>query len=211
MKKWKKLLLPAMCVFMLLTPVIEIAEVDGSDGAAAVVENPGAAPSPALLNGIIKIGSKTYYYKDGVMQKNCWSADKKQYFGKNGVAYESPKESGYKKNVVVKKIGKKYYGFVRNGYKVKKGVYADLKGTPYYFDKNGVRVAKKSSQLKKASKYMENGVKLRKLLGNPSKPRSYSSCMNGVIKDMKLTYANIYVSLGKKISGGEIIYGIQPR
>ena len=88
---------------------------------------------------------------------------------------------------------------------------ADLKGTPYYFDKNGVRVAKKSSQLKKACKYMENGVKLRKLLGKPSKTRSYSSCMNGVSKDMKLTYANIYVSLGKKISGGEIIYGIQPR
>ena len=212
MKKWKKLLLPAMCVFMLQTPVIANAEVAGSsDGAAAVVENPVAAPTPALLNGIIKKVSKTYYYKDGVMQKNCWSADKKQYFGKNGVAYAAPKESGYKKNVVVKKIGKKYYGFDRNGYKVKKGVYADLKGTPYYFDKNGVRVAKKSSQLKKASKYMENGVKLRKLLGKPSKTRSYSSCMNGVSKDMKLTYANIYVSLGKKISGGEIIYGIQPR
>ena len=212
MKKWKKLLLPAMCVFMLQTPVIANAQVAGSsDGAAAVVENPVAAPTPALLNGIIKKGSKTYYYKDGVMQKNCWSADKKQYFGKNGVAYAAPKESGYKKNVVVKKIGKKYYGFDRNGYKVKKGVYADLKGTPYYFDKNGVRVAKKSSQLKKASKYMENGVKLRKLLGKPSKTRSYSSCMNGVSKDMKLTYANIYVSLGKKISGGEIIYGIQPR
>ena len=212
MKKWKKLLLPAMCVFMLQTPVIANAEVAGSsDGAAAVVENPVAAPTPALLNGIIKKGSKTYYYKDGVMQKNFWSADKKQYFGKNGVAYAAPKESGYKKNVVVKKIGKKYYGFDRNGYKVKKGVYADLKGTPYYFDKNGVRVAKKSSQLKKASKYMENGVKLRKLLGKPSKTRSYSSCMNGVSKDMKLTYANIYVSLGKKISGGEIIYGIQPR
>ena len=212
MKKWKKLLLPAMCVFMLQTPVIANAEVAGSsDGAAAVVENPVAAPTPALLNGIIKKGSKTYYYKDGVMQKNCWSADKKQYFGKNGVAYAAPKESGYKKNVVVKKIGKKYYGFDRNGYKVKKGVYSDLKGTPYYFDKKGVRVAKKSSQLKKASKYMENGVKLRKLLGKPSKTRSYSSCMNGVSKDMKLTYANIYVSLGKKISGGEIIYGIQPR
>ena len=212
MKKWKKLLLPAMCVFMLQTPVIANAETAGSrDGTAVVVENPVAAPTPALLNGIIKKGSKTYYYKDGVMQKNCWSIDKKQYFGKNGVAYAAPKESGYKKNVVVKKIGKKYYGFDRNGYKVKKGVYADLKGTPYYFDKNGVRVAKKSSQLKKASKYMENGVKLRKLLGKPSKTRSYSSCMNGVSKDMKLTYANIYVSLGKKISGGEIIYGIQPR
>ena len=96
MKKWKKLLLPAMCVFMLQTPVIANAEVAGSDGAAAVVENPVAAPTPALLNGIIKKGSKTYYYKDGVMQKNCWSADKKQYFGKNGVAYAAPKESGYK-------------------------------------------------------------------------------------------------------------------
>ena len=122
MKKWKKLLLPAMCVFILQTPVIANAEATGSsDGAAAVVEDPVAAPTPALLNGIIKKGSKTYYYKDGVMQKNCWSTDKKQYFGKNGVAYAAPKESGYKKNVVVKKIGKKYYGFDRNGYKVKKG------------------------------------------------------------------------------------------
>ena len=72
MKKWKKLLLPAMCVFMLQTPVIANAEVAGSsDGAAAVVENPVAAPTPALLNGIIKKGSKTYYYKDGVMQKTA--------------------------------------------------------------------------------------------------------------------------------------------
>ena len=199
MKKWKKLLLPAMCVFMLQTPVIANAEAAGSsDGTAVVVEDPVAAPTPALLNGIIKKGSKTYYYKDGVMQKN-------------GVAYAASKESGYKKNVVVKKIGKKYFGFDRNGYKVKKGVYADLKGTPYYFDKNGVRVAKKSSQLKKASKYMANGATLRKLLGKPSKTRSYSSCMNGVSKDLKLTYANIYVSLGKKIGGGEIVYGIQAR
>jgi len=29
MKKWKKLLLPAMCVFMLQTPVIANAEVAG--------------------------------------------------------------------------------------------------------------------------------------------------------------------------------------
>ena len=212
MKKWKKLLLPAMCVFMLQTPVIANAEAAGSsDSTTVVVEDPVVTPTPALLNGIVKKGSKTYYYKNGVMQKNCWSPDKRQYFGKNGVAYTAPKESGYKKNVVVKKIGKKYYGFDRNGYKVKKGVYADLKGTPYYFDKNGVRVAKKSSQLKKASKYMANGATLRKLLGKPSKTKSYSSCMNGVSKDLKLTYANIYVSLGKKTGGGEIVYGIQSR
>ena len=58
---------------------------------------------------------------------------------------------------------------------------------------------------------MANGAKLRKLLGKPSKTRSYSSCMNGVSKDLKLTYTNIYVSLGKKIGGGEIVYGIQAR
>ena len=33
-----------------------------------------------------------------------------------------------------------------------------LKGTPYYFDKKGVRVAKKSNQLKAASKYMADGA-----------------------------------------------------
>ena len=218
MKKWKKLLLPAMCAFMLQTPVIANADSNGNTASvtedSAVTTTPGTETptvTPALLNGIIKKGSKTYYYKDGVMQKNCWSPDKRQYFCKNGAAYAAPKESGYKKNVVVKKIGKKYYGFDRNGYKVKKGVYADIKGTPYYFDKYGVRVAKKSSQLKKASKYMADGAKLRKLLGKPSKTKSYSTCMTGISKDLKLTYANIYVSLGKKIGGGEMVYGIQSR
>mgnify|MGYP003262342337 FL=1 len=145
------------------------------------------------------------------MQKNCWSPDKKQYFGKNGVAYAAPKVSGCTKNIVVKKIGKKYYGFDRNGFKVKKGVYADAKGTPYYFDKKGVRVAKKSNQLKAASKYMADGAVLRKLLGRPSKTKTLSSCMTGISKDLKLTYANIFVQLGKKITGGEIVYGVQAR
>ena len=80
MKKWKKLLLPAMCVFMLQTPVIANAEATGSsDGAAAVVEDPVAAPTPALLNGIIKKGSKTYYYKDGVMQKRNSTLEKTEW------------------------------------------------------------------------------------------------------------------------------------
>ena len=61
MKKWKKLLLPAMCVFMLQTPVIANAEVAGSDGAAAVVENPVAAPTPALLNGIINRANPIFH------------------------------------------------------------------------------------------------------------------------------------------------------
>ena len=58
---------------------------------------------------------------------------------------------------------------------------------------------------------MADGAKLRKLLGKPSKTKSYSTCMTGISKDLKLTYANIYVSLGKKIGGGEMVYGIQSR
>lgn len=216
MKKWKKFLLPAMCVFMLQAPVLANAEsTDNSGSVTTVVEDPVVTPTPALKNGIITKGSKKYYYKDGVMQKNCWDASKKYYFGKNGVAYAAPKISGCKKNVVVKKIGKKYYGFDRTGCKVKKGVYADAKGTPYYFDKNGVRVAKTSNKLKAASKYMANGATLRTLLrkaiGKPSRTKYYSSCMNGVKRDLRLTYPNIYVQLGEKYTGGEIVYGIQAR
>lgn len=193
MRKWKKLLLPAMCAFMLQIPVIVNAEaVDSSNNVTSAVETPVATPTPALLDGIVKKGSRTYFYK-------------------NGVAYAAPKVSGCKKNIVVKKIGKKYYGFDRNGFKVKKGVYADAKGTPYYFDKKGVRVAKKSNQLKAASKYMADGAVLRKLLGRPSKTKTLSSCMTGISKDLKLTYANIFVQLGKKTTGGEIVYGVQAR
>ena len=35
--------------------------------------------------------------------------------------------------------------------------------------------------------------------------------MTGISKDLKLTYANIYRTAWKESSGGEIIYGIQPR
>ena len=50
MKKWKKLLLPAMCVFRLQTPVIATAEATGSsDGAAAVVEDPVAASHTCII------------------------------------------------------------------------------------------------------------------------------------------------------------------
>lgn len=77
MRKWKKLLLPAMCAFMLQIPVIVNAEaVDSSNNVTSAVETPVATPTPALLDGIVKKGSRTYFYKNGVMQKNCWSPDK---------------------------------------------------------------------------------------------------------------------------------------
>ena len=189
MRKWNNLLIPDMCAFMLQIPVIVNAEaVDSSNNVTSAVETPVATPTPALLDGIVKKGSRTYIYKNGVMLKNCC-----------------------KKNIGVNKVGKKYFGLDSTGLKVKKGVYADAKGTPYYFDKKGVRVAKKSNQLKAASKYMADGAVLRKLLGRPSKTKTLSSCMTGISKDLKLTYANIFVQLGKKTTGGEIVYGVQAR
>ena len=136
MRKWKKLLLPAMCAFMLQIPVIVNAEaVDSSNNVTSAVETPVATPTPALLDGIVKKGSRTYFYKNCVMQKNCWSP----------------------------------------------------------------------------GKYMADGAVLRKLLGRPSKTKTLSSCMTGISKDLKLTYANIFVQLGKKTTGGEIVYGVQAR
>ena len=208
MKKWKKLLIPALCAFMLQTPVITNAATANSN-AVSVYKDP--AVTTAKKNGIYTEKGKKYYYVNGVKKKNCWDKSKKYYFGSNGAAYAAPKVYGSKQNVVVKKIGKKYYGFDRNGCKVKKGVYADKKGTLYYFDKNGVRVTKKSTQLKKASKYMANAKTLRKLLGKPSATRTASSCMPGISKDVNLTYAHVYVQLGKKSNGSEVVVAILAR
>ena len=58
MRKWKKLLLPAMCAFMLQIPVIVNAEaVDSSNNVTSAVETPVATPTPALLN-IINLRKK---------------------------------------------------------------------------------------------------------------------------------------------------------
>ena len=58
MRKWKKLLLPTMCAFMLQIPVIVNAEaVDSSNNVTSAVETPVATPTPALLDGIVKKGS----------------------------------------------------------------------------------------------------------------------------------------------------------
>ena len=212
MKKWKKLLMPAMCAFMLQIPVMANAEaVDNNTVTEAPAPTTTPTPAPAPKIQYVKKGSNIYYYKDGVMQKECWNPQKTRYFGKNGAAYAAPKSDICKKNVVIKRIGNKYYGFDRNGYKVKKGVYADTKDKLYYFDKYGVRNAKKSSQLNKACVRRGDAAALRKLLGKPSKTREYSSCLDGISRDVRLTYANIYVMLGRRTAGGEMLYGVQAR
>ena len=72
MKKWKKLLIPAMCVFMLQTPVIASADATVSGNAASVITNPVATPAQAVKNGIYTESGKKYLYVNGVKKKNCW-------------------------------------------------------------------------------------------------------------------------------------------
>ena len=69
MKKWKKLLIPAVCLFLMQAPVIASAESDTTTG---VVTETTVTPTPVpAKNGVIKEKNKLYYYKNGVKQKNC--------------------------------------------------------------------------------------------------------------------------------------------
>lgn len=196
-----------VCICLLCSPIMVSAANKTNTTKATTIK----AVSSKKLNGVITQKGKKYYYKNGVKQKNCWDKNKKYYFGKNGVAYAAPKAYGCKKNIVVKKIGKYQYGFDVNGRKVTNGVYADSKGKAYYFNKSGTLNTSKTNKINKAAKYMASGKNLRKLLGKELKSKYSSSCMNGVYKDVQLTYPNIYVELGRYKSGKEIVYGIQAR
>ena len=126
MKKWKKLLIPAVCLFLMQAPVIASAESDTTTG---VVTETTVTPTPVpAKNGVIKEKNKLYYYKNGVKQKNCWDPTRTYYFDKKGVAVTARKAYGSKQNIVTKKIGKKTYGFDVNGRKVKKWCLCRCKG-----------------------------------------------------------------------------------
>lgn len=210
MKKWKKLLITALCCLMLQMPEAVLANAVVTETAVTQVSS---SSSKTVLNGLVKKGSKRYYYKNGVKQKNRWVKVKGYYyyFGKNGVAYAAPNDSAYKQNIIVKKINGKTYGFDRSGRKVTNGVYADAAGKAYCFDKKGVLDKSKTNQINKAAKYMASSKKLRGLLGKPLSTKASSSCLTEIKKDYTLTYRHIMVMVGKRYSGGEIVYGIQAR
>lgn len=184
-----------------------------------------AAPK---LAGLQKKNGSYYFYEDGKPVTNTWKTIKdkktkksyKYYFGANGKAYAAKnvvKTERYTQNVVVKKIGKYYYGFDRLGHMVKNGYYnnpfkLDKNGnsTTYYFDKKGRRNAAKSNAITKAGKYEKNAKTLRKILGKPIKTKKMNSCSPIPGKDYKLVYKNIYVTIHRNTDGSEFVYGIFP-
>ncbi len=215
MKKWKKFLIPAVCLFLMQSPAVAFAEgstvTDGS--VTSTVENPAdTVTPPEQVSKIVVEKGKRHYYINGVLQKNCWDPSKTYYFDKKGNAYAAPKDYISKKNVVAKKIGKYRYCFDRNGRKVTNGIYANANFTAYVVDKKGVVNTKKTKQLNKAAKQGQPGKVLRKLMGKKKPKTKYmSSCSPGMKRDVDLTYANVIVSLGQRTDGSEMVYGIRAR
>ena len=219
MKKWKKFLIPAMCLFLVQAPasVSASAAISREANICKVSDEniqPAAASSSRVKKVVMKNG-RYYLYQGKTKKKNCWYTYKGRtfYFGnKDGSAYAAPRLDGFKQNIIVKQIGKYKYGFNRYGAKVTSGVYANSKGRAYYFSPKGILNEKKSSQINKAAEYGESGKTLRKLLGKALKSRELDSCAPGVLKDVTLTYSHIVAQLGSLEDGsGEMVYGIQSR
>lgn len=185
----------------------------------------------ATKKGLKKEGNYYYYYVKNKRVKKKWKTVKttsngkkisyKYYFGSNGRAYAArnlKKSEGYNKNVVLKKIGKYYYGFDNKGHMVKSGYYNDPRKfdsngdtMTYYFDKKGHYNAKKSKAIRKAGAYGRNAKTLRKILGKPKKTKKLNSCFGEPGDDYQLYYTNIYVTIHRYPSGREMVFGIFPR
>lgn len=206
----KKLILCMLCLLM----------VQGTVGYFYPPEHVQAA---TVKKGLKKEGKYYYYYVNGKKAKNTWKTVKsyKYYFGSNGRAYmasDLKKTDGYTKNVTVKKIGKYYYGFDRNGHMVKSGYYNDpLKydsngdSLSYYFDKYGHCNFTKSRALRKAGAYGANGKSLEKILGKPKSKKKLNSCSGEPGNDYQWNYANIYVTFHEYPNGRRTVFGIFPR
>lgn len=169
MKKWKKFLIPAVCLFLMQSPSIAFAEnTVTADGSATVTvedpANPGTQPEQE--SKIVVEKGKRHYYVNGVLQKNCWDPSKTYYFDGKGNAYTAPKASGSKKNVIAKKISGKQYCFDRNGRKVTKGIYANAKGTAYYVDKKGCCKCQENQTDQECSQVYEAGEAASQAYGN---------------------------------------------
>lgn len=205
MKKWKKLLAVILCILFVQAPMLALSE-------------PVVAEA-AVKSGLKKENKQYYYYVKGKKVKNTWktvtvkSNGKKvsyrYYFGKNGAAYKGKKSNGI---VIpaVKKIKGKYYAFGDTG-RMLKGTYYINNKLCTFSSKNGVYNAAASKKLRNASVKGKDAQTLRKLLGKPTKTKTYSYSCYGDGKDVLLYYSHVIVALFRNNSGKEIVVGLSAR
>ncbi len=187
-------------------------------GTTSVAAFTSAQAAAIASNQTIKTESTgIYLYQNGekVTTATGWitAGSYTYYFGASGKAYQAiaaevtvgSKDTTTTKNVVVKTISGKKYGFDQQGHMVK-GIYASHKsvyarGKLYYFNKKtGVVDAKKTKALQKASKMNKNFSSLKKLMGKVKKKKTLkgSSCFGNGGKDVDYYFANVRVSVWKK-------------
>lgn len=175
-----------------------------------------AVEARAAKNGLVTSKGKTYFYQNGKKLKNQWKSQTKNgkkvwyYFGKDGAAYKAKKVAGMSKNIVVKTIGGKKYGFDRNGYRVS-GTYSTPEGQVYHFAKNGKLDKTTTQKYRKALKYLGDAKKIRKYWGKPKKTAKSSSCFGEGGTDLWLTYDNVYLLIYEDPKGKQQVLGISPR
>lgn len=209
-KEIKKVLVFLLCMVMV-------------QGICSLAAPAARAEAATVKKGLVKEGKYYYYYQNNKKVKNTWKTVRsaRYYFGSNGRAYAAPdmtKTDNYKQNIVVKKIGKYYYGFDNKGRMVKSGYYnnpqkLDSNGDSmtYYFDRNGRYQAAKSKAVRKAGAYGKDAVSVRRLLGKPKSIEKLNSCFGEPGDDYQWNYTHIYVTVHIYPDETGIVFGIFPR
>ena len=137
------------------------------------------------------------------LKKGKTTVTYRYYFGSNGAAYAGKKVYGVKE-IAVKKIKGKYYGFNLNGNMVKGTWVRD--GKFYVFDKRtGIYRAADSKRLRIASKARSSATALINQLGKPKSMKTLSYTCYGDGTEMFYYYDNFYADIFKDRTTGQLI------
>lgn len=201
MKILKRFLAVVLCLVLMQAPLHIVTQP---------VEVQAAAREGLYLD---KRTDKYYFYEDGKKVTNAWRTYKgnKYFFTKKGYAYASERFDDVQYNIVVKKIGDKYYGFNHSARMVK-GLYLTIDGKIYYFDtKTGAYDANKTKRYRDASKEKNTSTRIKNLLGKPQKIKKVNSCYDQNGMGYIHTYSHYTLEVFRYDNGREIVTGLWPR
>ena len=220
MKNTKKIFAVMLCLLLMLTPLVSVAD-------AVTVH---AATETVKVKKDKETGEYYGYNADNEKVVSQWgvtSSGYRYYFGKNGAAYQADKDTVGKYGILMKKINGKYYGFDVYGRTVK-GIRVgspSLYGIPklYYFNpKTGAVDTKKTSLYRKYAatstlKKQNNASKIKKVLGKYKKcivSKSNTCMLDGNGKDVTYIYDYVQLNVVRptgKGSSAEVVASVTVR
>ena len=220
MKRTKRFLAVVLCMLLMLTPLVSVAETVTVHAAVQTVKEKQN-----------KNTGKRYGYDENnqkvTSQWGVTSNGLRYYFGKNGAAYQADKDTVGKYGILMKKINGKYYGFDIYGHTVS-GIRV---GTPnmydipklYYFNpKTGAVDTKKTTLYRKYAATstltkQNNASKIKKVLGKYKKctvSKSNTCMLDGNGKDVTYIYDYVQLNVVRptgKGSSAEVVASITVR